>query len=233
MVNMEKVIRIVKDGPYIVRGGVPIYEKSISHEDGEYRWKDGRELPQSEVYSLCRCGRSNNAPFCDGSHTRFRGDETADRSPYVERSELLEGPGLDMRDDLRCSKSRFCHRRDGSAWKMLPRSDDPEVRNEVIRAACECPSGRIVVQDKDGNIIEDHLEPSIYIVQDPGNNVSSGIYVMGGIPLESSDGERYEVQNRMMLCRCGNSKNKPFCDASHISKMYKDTRGSISLFKRK
>ncbi|MBQ8644297.1 MAG: CDGSH iron-sulfur domain-containing protein, partial [Candidatus Methanomethylophilaceae archaeon] len=102
-----------------------------------------------------------------------------------------------------------------------------------IRAACECPSGRIVVQDKDGNIIEDHLEPSIYIVQDPGNNVSSGIYVMCGIPLESSDGERYEIQNRMMLCRCGNSKNKPFCDASHISKMYKDTRGSISLFKRK
>ncbi len=231
---MERSIKITKDGPYIVRGGIPVHEKVIVLRDGVRSWEDGRELPQSDSYALCRCGRSSEAPFCDGhSHKRFRGEETADRRPYRERAELLEGPGIDMTDDLRCSLSRFCHRRDGSAWDLLPRSDDPEARNEVIRAACECPSGRIVAIDKDGRIHEDLLEPSIYIVQDPGKDVSGGIYVMGGVPLESEDGEMYETRNRYVLCRCGASKNKPFCDARHVPGKYKDTRGGSILGKRR
>ena len=98
-------IRITEDGPYIVTGGVPIYEKRIVKRDGVYVWEDGRELPQSEVYALCRCGRSDNAPFCDGSgHKRFKGTEKADRSPYSERAERLEGAGIDLMDDGRpCS----------------------------------------------------------------------------------------------------------------------------------
>lgn len=230
---MDKSIKITKDGPYIVRGGVPLYEKVISYRGGEHSWKDGRDLPQSDTYALCRCGRSSEAPFCDGSsHKRFKGEETADRRPYSERAEVLEGPGLDMTDDLRCSLSRFCHRRDGSAWELLKRSDDPDARNEVIRATCECPSGRIVALEKDGTVHEDILEPSIYIIQDPGKNVSGGIYVMGGIPLESEDGQMYEKRNRYVLCRCGASKDKPFCDSRHIPKMYKDSRGG-SLLGRK
>ncbi|MEO5901562.1 MAG: CDGSH iron-sulfur domain-containing protein [Ilumatobacteraceae bacterium] len=41
------------------------------------------------------------------------------------------------------------------------------------------------------------------------------IWVRGGIPISSSDGRAYEVRNRVTLCRCGASTNKPFCDASH------------------
>lgn len=231
---MDKVIRITEDGPYIVRGGVPIYEKVIARDDDGYCWKDGRELPQSEKYALCRCGASKDKPFCDGkSHKRFRGRETADRAPFDERAKLFEGPGLDLKDDERCSLSMFCHRREGSAWKLLPRSDDPEARNEIIRAACECPSGRIVAIGKDGEVFEDVLEPAIYIVQDPMRNVSSGIYVMGGIPIISADGEQYEVRNRVMLCRCGASRDKPFCDATHINKMFKDSRGGSYFSDRK
>lgn len=230
---MEKVIKIMKDGPYIVQGDIPIFEKVIAHEGDNYVWEDGRELPQAETYSLCRCGKSNNAPFCDGSHKRFDGTELADMRPYKERAKLETGATIDVMDDRRCSLSRFCHRKDGSVWDLLPKTDDPDARNEVIRGACECPSGRTVAIDKDGNIHEDVLEPSIYIVQDPAKNVSGGIYVMGGIPLQSSDGEMYELRNRYVLCRCGASKNKPFCDARHITFMYKDTRGSFKLFKKK
>jgi CDGSH-type Zn-finger protein len=39
--------------------------------------------------------------------------------------------------------------------------------------------------------------------------------VRGGITIESADGVPYEVRNRVTLCRCGRSDNKPFCDASH------------------
>ena len=126
----------------------------------------------------------------------------------------------------------FCHRHGKSTWELLKQSDDPDARNELIRAACECPAGRTVVMDKDGTVREDRLEPAIYIVQDPERNVSSGIYVMGGIPITSADGEVYEVRNRVLLCRCGASRNKPFCDATHINAMYKDSRGG-SIFRKK
>ena len=42
------------------------------------------------------------------------------------------------------------------------------------------------------------------------------IYVSGGIRVESFDGRGYEIRNRQTLCRCGGSKNKPFCDCSHF-----------------
>lgn len=230
---MEKAIRITKDGPYIVTGGVPLFEKRVVYRDGLYVWEDGRELPQAERYTLCRCGKSDDAPFCDGqSHKRFRGTETADRRPYSERAETIEGKGIDLLDDIRCGKAMFCHRHGRSTWDMLRDSDDPNVRNELIRAACECPAGRTVAVDKSGAIHEDVLEPSIYIVQDEGRNVSSGIYIMGGIPITSADGEPYEVRNRVLLCRCGASSDKPFCDATHINRMYKDTRGG-SVFRKK
>jgi hypothetical protein len=35
--------------------------------------------------------------------------------------------------------------------------------------------------------------------------------------LESFDGAKYEKRNRVTLCRCGQSKNKPFCDSNHKS----------------
>ena len=63
---------------------------------------------------------------------------------------------------------------------------------ELIRAACECPAGRTVAVDKDGNVHEDTLEPAIYIVQGPEPGRSGGIYVMGGIPITSADGEVYD-----------------------------------------
>jgi CDGSH-type Zn-finger protein len=39
--------------------------------------------------------------------------------------------------------------------------------------------------------------------------------VLGGIPVETADGFTYEARNRQLLCRCGASLNKPFCDGSH------------------
>jgi CDGSH-type Zn-finger protein len=41
------------------------------------------------------------------------------------------------------------------------------------------------------------------------------LLVRGGIPVESEDGRPYEVRNRVTLCRCGHSRNKPFCDGTH------------------
>ena len=226
-------IHISEGGPYIVSGNIPLLEKEIAHGDEGYFWRTAREIPHPEKYALCRCGRSKNAPFCDGTaHRWFRGKERADRRPFSERCDVLEGPGITLEDDRRCSMSRFCHRSMGTPWRLLDRSDDPAVREEIVKGSLGCPSGRIVLKDADGKEIRSESEPAVWIVQDPGKGVSGGIFVMGGIPLIGSDGFAYDVGDRYMLCRCGASGDMPFCDASHINRMFKDDRrNEITLWK--
>ena len=111
---------------------------------------------------------------------------------------------------------------DGNVWELIEKSDDPKLREEAIKSACDCPAGRLDVVDKEGNVIESVYEPSIEILQDYGRGASGPIFVKGGIPIEGLDDFTYEVRNRVALCRCGKSRNKPFCDATHISIQYKD-----------
>lgn len=222
--NKRYKIKILDKGPYLVTGGIPLSEKIITYDGIEYEWEEGGDLPQSEKYTLCRCGHSKNMPFCDGNHVnvRFKSEETASREPYIKRARLIKGPALDLLDDGRCAFVRFCHREKGDAWELVVKSDDEECRKEAIIAANECTAGRLTAVDKDGNLIEPELEPSIEIVQDPNRRVSGGINVAGGIPIESADGHIYEIRNRVSLCRCGKSKIKPFCDGMHVLTEFKD-----------
>lgn len=219
-------IKITENGPLIVTGGVPLKEKIIVKKGLHYILEDGREFPLQEEYHLCRCGHSADAPFCDGSHEScyFNGKEIASKAPYKERIEdRVEGETMTLLDDGRCAYARFCHRDNGDVWTLTENDDDPEDRKEAIIAANECPSGRLVMIDKDKNVLEDDHTPEILILQDPEEDVSAGIYVKGRIPIESADGTTYEPRNRVTLCRCGHSRNKPFCDASHVSFEYDDS----------
>lgn len=226
----EKKIKISKNGPYIVTGDVDLSEKIIVPEedntkDAEYVWKDGGSIRHNETYALCRCGASKKHPFCDGSHQSidFDGTETASKKPYKERAELIKGQNVDLLDDGRCAGARFCYRKQGDAWYLATCEDSTEKTIcEAVRSASECPAGRLTAVAKDGSCIEPELEPAIEITQDPENDVSSGIYVKGGIPIISADGDEYEIRNRVVLCRCGKSKNKPFCDGAHVDAKFKD-----------
>ncbi len=222
--DMKCKIKITKDGPYIVSGSIPLYEKIIVPKGRKYEFETGRDLPQSEHYTLCRCGKSKTAPFCDGSHlkTGFYGEETASKKGYHERATLMEGPDIDLLDDGRCAFARFCHRKNGNVWELTQNSDIAENRSEAIHAASECPAGRLTSVDKNGTEYEPAYDPSIVILQDPEKGVSGGIFVRGYVPIEAADGTIYEARNRVVLCRCGKSKNKPFCDATHVVIDYLD-----------
>lgn len=221
---MDAKIKIIKNGPYLVLGNVKLSEKIIKPKGKGYVWREGRKLPQGERYLLCRCGESKNHPFCDGSHIEagFDGTETASRESFLERAELLEGPGIDMLDDGRCAFARFCHRKKGDAWQLTMQSGKSRCREEAVRAASECPAGRLVAVTKEGREIEPDYEPAIEIIQDPEMGVGGPIFVKGGIPIESADGHTYEIRNRVTLCRCGRSQNKPFCDAMHVPEGFND-----------
>lgn len=217
-------IRVIKDGPYHVTGGVALSEKIIRPRGEGYVLEEGRALPQAEQYLLCRCGKSKNAPFCDGIHKKdgFTATETASRLPYEQRARKFTGPGLDLYDDNRCAYARFCHREGGTAWSLTTRSSDPECKKEAIIAARECPTGRLVAAEKDGTRYEIDCEPCIEAVQDPEENVSCGLFVKGGVELIGEDGYIYERRMRYALCRCGRSRTKPLCDAMHVPVGWKD-----------
>lgn len=228
MVKNNYKIRILKDGPYLVSGSVPLSEqRTVPFQKGQ-KCESGQEFPPKEEYALCRCGHSKNAPYCDGTHVKidFNGTETASKEKYINMAETIEGPGLVLTDyeDL-CSYARFCHQKKGGVWELTENSDDPEAKEVAIKEACECPAGRLVAWDKEsGRAIETEFEPSIVILQDTEKEISGPIWVRGGIPIESADGTTYEIRNRVTLCRCGKSSNKPFCDGTHASFGYHDNK---------
>jgi len=213
-------ICVSKNGPYRVFGSIPL-RRLIIWTDAEgtpVEWRfDGEYILQRNC-TLCRCGQSQNKPFCDGTHARigFNGTETAGLSLSVDQTKRIDGPELRLMDaeDL-CASARFCHRAAG-IWNLVPQSDSPEARRIAIEEAADCPSGRLVVCDrKTGKVIEPELKPSLGLIEDPQMGVSGPIWVRGGIPVMSAEGITYDIRNRVTLCRCGKSSNKPFCDSSH------------------
>jgi hypothetical protein len=54
-------IEVSRDGPYRVTGGVTLL-------DGDGNSEPRNEGASIEHYSLCRCGKSQNKPFCSGMH---------------------------------------------------------------------------------------------------------------------------------------------------------------------
>jgi CDGSH-type Zn-finger protein/truncated hemoglobin YjbI len=72
-IRREPTVEVSKDGPYRVTGGIDLLD-----------WQ-GRAVPRNtgaslEHYALCRCGRSQNKPFCSGMHW------------YVEFRDPVPGP---------------------------------------------------------------------------------------------------------------------------------------------
>ncbi|MFC1941841.1 CDGSH iron-sulfur domain-containing protein [Chloroflexota bacterium] len=173
--------------------------------------------PSQGTYALCRCGNSKNKPFCDGTHIKvnFNGTETASRETYLVQAKKIDGPELELTDAVTlCAFARFCDRA-GGIWDLTMQSDDSEARSTAIEESHNCPSGRLLVWDKQGKAIKPEFEPSIGLVEDTQEGVMGPIWVRGGIPIESADGTTYEIRNSATLCRCGKSSNKPFCDGSH------------------
>jgi len=228
----NKKVSITKDGPYLVTGNIPLAKEiaTVGSSGEVEEWKKGKKYPEAESYALCRCGMSKNKPFCDGVHTdiNFDGTETASRVEYLKQAHKISGPELDITDAQElCSSARFCHLA-GGTWSNVENSDNPESKKIAIQTACNCPSGRLVVWDKNTQKpIEPKFEPSIGIIEDSQAKVSGPIWLKGNIELVCEDGTKHEGRNRVTLCRCGSSENKPFCDGSHVAVKFNDGDESL------
>jgi CDGSH-type Zn-finger protein len=233
-------ITIAPNGPYLVKGALPMaHQHIVSNAQGDsLSWREGQAVaaPSAGGYALCRCGRSGTKPFCDGAHkgVGFDGTETASREHYEAQAKHIEGPTLVLDDaEALCAFARFCDVK-GKVWNLVLQGDS-ESASLVEQQAGDCPGGRLRSRQRaqaeaqsqtqsqtTGNLPEPHFEPSIGLVQDTAKGVSGPLWVRGGVTVVSADGSVYEVRNRVALCRCGVSSNKPFCDGSHVSSGFTD-----------
>jgi len=213
-------IKVTKDGPYLITGSIPLFRMIIETDSygDPFFWREVERYPQRESYTLCRCGKSLNKPYCDGNHKlqEFNGTETANNEPYIENVKEYIGPELKLTDKKEyCIHAGFCDRYAGT-WNLTVHSDRPGFKEIAIDEVASCPSGRLVIWDKQGNMIEPDYDPSIVITEyhygSPGP-----IWIRGKVEIESADGITYEKRNRVTLCNCGKSTNKPFCDCSHFN----------------
>jgi CDGSH-type Zn-finger protein len=222
----QATISICKDGPYRIQGDITLNRKEAvySESDEPLTWRKVNVIQVSPNYALCRCGESHNKPFCDGSHIRinFDGTEMADTRPTGERQKVIEGENIEgtnihvKSDRSLCAHARFCFNRFGNMNQMMLSANDVRIRNQVIAMVERCPSGALTYEiEVDSDISNDYcqVEPdlptAIAVITD------GPLWVTGDIRIERADGQPIEIRNRVTLCRCGHSKNKPFCDGTH------------------
>ena len=92
-----------------------------------------------------------------------------------------------------------------------------EVQDVVER----CPTGALTLRKKDGSVIETVPEENVVVVANHGP-----LYVRGNLAIDGAADDMEGTKHRAALCRCGESKNKPFCDNSHEKSGF-DDRGAI------
>jgi CDGSH-type Zn-finger protein len=177
------------------------------------QWSDGVAVTTRPTLALCRCGASKNKPFCDGSHKAigFTSAWSKDRTP----DGATEYPGAQITvlfNRLLCSASEKCAKnlpevfRKGEKPWIVPDGADAQRIIEVIR---QCSSGalRYAVAGRIGS--HPPRAPVIRIARDGPYEYEGGVGLSAVAWCEGAS------QDRFALCRCGQSKNKPFCDGSH------------------
>jgi len=217
-------IEVSCDGPYTVTGAIPLVGKTqVVSEYGEpLTWKKDGEFQTEIAYFLCRCGHSSCKPFCDGTHIKikFDGTEMAPTSLTAERRERYPGSrNIVIRKDMDlCTEAGFCANRMTSIAEMATHADDSQVRALAISMIEHCPSGALTYALKEGEPdIEADMPEQIAVTTEVllEGSIGGPLWVTGNIPIIRSDGKPFERRNRVTLCNCGLSHNKPLCDGTH------------------
>jgi CDGSH-type Zn-finger protein len=217
-------VRATPNGPYRVQGVARIsWQEPVTTDDGEpVAWRHGAVVVEGqEEHWLCRCGNSRNKPFCDSSHRRvgFAASDDAEPGWRADRATEYPGTGLVVSDDRSlCAHAGFCATRATNVWKMTRDTDRTDVRSLVVAMVQRCPSGAlgVLVDDEE---LEPRLPVEIGLVPD------GPLTVTGGVRVVRSDGVPLETRNRVALCRCGQSANKPLCDGSHARNGFRHRPG--------
>ncbi|RMH22953.1 MAG: hypothetical protein D6696_02155 [Acidobacteria bacterium] len=207
--SARPTIKPLPDGPYLVKG-----LDHLSNRKGT--------IPCRDAVALCRCGGSAKKPFCDGTHARigFSSAKLPDRVP--DRRQSYAGRRITIHDNRGiCAHAGHCT--DGLPAVFRLRQEpwiDPDgaTPEEIAATIRQCPSGALSysIDGVERRDPEEPRPPAIFVAP-------NGPYAVTGGP-ELADCEFGDGASRehYTLCRCGGSKNKPFCDGSHWHNGFRD-----------
>lgn len=206
----QPAIECSQNGPYLVR--------SLQN----LRNSKGESIPTKPVIALCRCGGSAKKPFCDGTHSKigFSSQRVSDGSR--DKRQDLVGKGITIHDNRSiCSHAGFCTDRLASVFRLKTKpwiDPDGAPIEEIIEAVRRCPSGALSYSIDGVEHRDQEREPTITVSKD-------GPYlVTGAVELEDEPRAEGASEEHYTLCRCGASKNKPFCDGTHWYVKFKDDK---------
>lgn len=118
-------------------------------------------------------------------------------------------------DSVRCIHAQECIKRLPGVFNLEARPwvqpDAAASAEELVGVVERCPSGALTYQRVDGGADESALGKAT-ITQVP----DGPLYVRGDFEFTKVNGETIPA-TRAALCRCGQSKNKPFCDNTHFA----------------
>ena len=141
----------------------------------------------------------------------------------MSNDKIVDYPGqeIDVQWDGRlCIHVAECGKAEGDLfvgdrqpWCLPDQVSKAEVREVVER----CPSGALSYVDKDGSPEAAPAENTAMVVY------NGPLYLTGDLTIQGAPADMPGVSRRVALCRCGASKNKPFCDNSHLEAGFQDS----------
>lgn len=98
-------------------------------------------------------------------------------------------------------------------WCLPDAASEDEAQDVVLR----CPTGALSVEKSDGSLPETaSAENSVSVAY------NGPLFVRGELEIDGDPPDAPGLNFRAALCRCGQSKNKPYCDNSHEAHGFKD-----------
>jgi CDGSH-type Zn-finger protein len=203
-------IECKENGPYLVKG-----LDDLKNSKGE-------AIATQPVIALCRCGGSANKPFCDGTHKNngFNSERLTDRTP--DRRDSYVGKRITIHDNRGiCSHAGACTDGLADVWRMKKEPwIDPDAADvqAIIETIKQCPSGALSYTIDNVEHRDQARDPAILVSK-------NGPYRMtGAVELKDAPWGEGASREHYTLCRCGGSKNKPFCDGTHWHIKFKDDK---------
>lgn len=189
-----------ENGPLIVKNA-----DALKHHDGD-------ALEVKEVMALCRCGASKNKPFCDGTHNEIGFESRGGKPSGLNKLITYEGAEVAVTyNPMLCSHAAECGRLAPQVFNPAQKpwvQPDNGARAEVEAVVAACPSGALALKDGDG---QRHLTLPRAAIEIEKN----GPYWVTGADAPAEMEGAGATAEKYVLCRCGKSGNKPYCDGAH------------------